>query len=308
MTGAAINFNAATVAPSKPLDPIPSGWYNARVTDSKMEPTSKNDGQLLKLELTILDGPFAGRKVFDRLNLVNNNPTAVQIAYETLSAICHATGVIQLQQSTAELHNIPLKVKVKLKGPEVYVQDGIQKQSDGGNEVKGYDHINSDRQVGPSGPVTAGGVAGAPAGVPPWAGAAPAGPAAPVAPAQVPAPAVAPPVQFQPPVAAAQPWQQPVAAAPVAPAQPFVPPAPVVPAAPTGPIMLPAAGGASYEQFKANGWTDEAMIAQGFMAAPQPVAPVAPQVPVAPVAPQFQQQVPTPAAPATGGVVPPWQR
>jgi hypothetical protein len=31
--------------------------------------------------------------------------------------------------------------------------------------------------------------------------------------------------------------------------------------------MLPAAAGASYEDFKAKGWTDEAMIAQGYMAA-----------------------------------------
>jgi len=51
-------------------------------------------------------------------------------------------------------------------------------------------------------------------------------------------------------------------------------PAPAVPNAPaysgfmaTGPVMLPAANGATYEQFKAQGWTDEAMIAQGFMAA-----------------------------------------
>ena len=51
-------------------------------------------------------------------------------------------------------------------------------------------------------------------------------------------------------------------------------PAPAVPNAPaysgfmaTGPVMLPPANGATYEQFKAQGWTDEAMIAQGFMAA-----------------------------------------
>jgi len=51
-------------------------------------------------------------------------------------------------------------------------------------------------------------------------------------------------------------------------------PAPAVPNAPaysgfmaTGPVMLPAANGATYEQFKAQGWTDEAMVASGYMAA-----------------------------------------
>jgi hypothetical protein len=34
-----------------------------------------------------------GRKIFDRLNLVNAEPDqAVEIAQRTLSAICHATG------------------------------------------------------------------------------------------------------------------------------------------------------------------------------------------------------------------------
>jgi len=31
-------------------------------------------------------------------------------------------------------------------------------------------------------------------------------------------------------------------------------------------VMLPAAGGATYEQFVAQGWTDEAMISAGYMA------------------------------------------
>ena len=50
----------------------------------------------------------------DRLNLQNENPTTVQIAYETLSQICHSVGVIQCQDSQ-QLHNIPLLVKVKLR-------------------------------------------------------------------------------------------------------------------------------------------------------------------------------------------------
>ena len=55
-----------------------------------------------------------------------------------------------------------------------------------------------------------------------------------------------------------------------APAVPAAAPAPSAPAYSgfmgAAPVMLPAANGATYEQFIAQGWTEEAMIAQGFMA------------------------------------------
>lgn len=55
------------------------------------------------------------------------------------------------------------------------------------------------------------------------------------------------------------------------------PPVPPVapPAAPTQPqyIMTAKAGGATREQFQANGWTDEALIQQGYMELPGGVVP-----------------------------------
>lgn len=45
-------------------------------------------------------------------------------------------------------------------------------------------------------------------------------------------------------------------------ASPGEPPAPP----PAGPVMLPAANGISYEAYKAKGWTDEVLRAQGYMA------------------------------------------
>lgn len=56
------------------------------------------------------------------------------------------------------------------------------------------------------------------------------------------------------------------AAGPVAtPATPAIPAMPASPAAPAVPQMTAAAGGATYEQFRAQGWTDEQMRAQGFL-------------------------------------------
>lgn len=126
---ATLNFNAQTVQPSQPLEPIPSGWYTCQITESVIEPTKSGNGHFLKLTLKVLEGEYSGRTVFDRLNIDNPNETAVTIAYETLSAICHATGVIQVSDSS-ELHGRPMNVKVKL--------TPANDRYDAGNEVKGY--------------------------------------------------------------------------------------------------------------------------------------------------------------------------
>jgi hypothetical protein len=58
--------------------------------------------------------PFAGREQFDNLNLWNQNATAVEIAWKRLSAICHVTGQINLQD-TRQLVGIPFQAKI---GPQ----------------------------------------------------------------------------------------------------------------------------------------------------------------------------------------------
>ncbi len=126
---AMLNFNAASVAPATAFEAIPAGNYAVIITESAMKPTKRGDGEYLQLTLQIIDGEHSGRKLFDRLNLNNPNATAVDIAQRTLSAICHAVGVMQPQDS-AELHDIPMQVKV---GVEKNATDGTNS-----NVIKGY--------------------------------------------------------------------------------------------------------------------------------------------------------------------------
>ena len=124
-----LNFDANTVEPSTGFDPIPAGKYPAVIVESNMKPTKNGNGQYLELTFEIIDGDFKGRKVWARLNLENQNSTAVQIARSELSAICRAVGVMQPQDSI-ELHNLPLIITVRCKkNPET---DEIT------NEIKGY--------------------------------------------------------------------------------------------------------------------------------------------------------------------------
>jgi hypothetical protein len=127
---AQLNFDASQVQPNTGTpDPIPSGWYPMVIKNSEMKPTKDKQGAYLELEFEVIDGEYKGRKVWDRLNLQNKNPVAVEIAYGSLSAICHAAGIIQVQDSQ-QLHGIPMEVKVGLREA-----DG---NYDASNDVKGY--------------------------------------------------------------------------------------------------------------------------------------------------------------------------
>lgn len=134
-------FDATQVEPNGTYEVIPPGDYVAQITSSEMQDNSKKDGAFLKLELEILDGDQAGRKLFDRLNLVNQNAQAVEIAQRTLSAICHAVGVLTVSDSE-ELHLRPMSVKVKV-DPERTVNGKTYGPS---NSIGGYKPVSDNVQ------------------------------------------------------------------------------------------------------------------------------------------------------------------
>ena len=264
---AVLNFDASQVAPDTGAqDALPAGWYDVVMEASEMKPTKDNSGAYLECKLNVIAPQnFQGKKIYTRLNLRNANATAQEIGYKQLSAICHAVGVLQVADS-AQLHNIPFKVKLKLRPAE-----GPYEAS---NDVTAYKNINE--QVG----VPA--VAGFPAPAAPMAPPAFAAPQAPMAPA---APAAA---QWQQPQAP-QPWQQPQAPAAAAPQMPAQQPAPA---------QAPA-------QFAPPAWNQQQAPVQAQQPMQQPMAPqqlMAPQAPNPAVA-QAQGAVPpwmqgAPAAPA----------
>jgi hypothetical protein len=129
----ALNFDANTVQPKTDFAALPAGDYLVMITDSEMKPTKTGRGQYLELSLQVIDGPMTNRLLWDRLTLVHDNAKTVEIAQRQLSAICHAVGVLQVTDS-AQLHNIPLKVRVK------YIED---QQYGPKNEIGGYKPANA---------------------------------------------------------------------------------------------------------------------------------------------------------------------
>lgn len=130
------NFDARTVPPSAPRDTIPPAKYVMQIVKSQRKDTRDGKGAYIELELDVLDGEFKGRKVWDRLNKWNPNPQTVEIANKTLSAICHATGVLDLSD-TEQLHFRPMLVKVEVKPGRT--ENG--RTYDPSNEVKGYEAL-----------------------------------------------------------------------------------------------------------------------------------------------------------------------
>jgi len=134
-------FNANDVDPNVGFEPIPAGKYLVLIVDSKTKQTKNGAGEYLQLEFEIVDGPYKGRKVWERLTLKHPNETTVKIAKGNLSAICRAVGVMKPNDSV-ELHNIPITIVV-----------GLKKREDNGemtNVVKAFEKRESAAAARPS--------------------------------------------------------------------------------------------------------------------------------------------------------------
>lgn len=133
-------FDATNIDTSSQFDAIPAGDYEAMVTGSAMKSTRDGTGQYLELTVEIQSGQFQGRRLWDRLNLQNRNPKAVEIAQKQLAQLCHAINVLQVQ-SPEQLHHRPFIVKVTAKkDPE----RGMT------NEIKGYKARAAMQQQAPA--------------------------------------------------------------------------------------------------------------------------------------------------------------
>lgn len=213
-------FDATQITPNEmiagSLPPSDENGWPVVITDSQLVPTRDNPNSgMLVLTLQITEGEYVGATGAWRLNLYHEtSEQARNIAARELSAICHVTGVFQIQESS-QLHGKPFRAIVKL-------QDGEGGQK-GYTNIKGcktLDGLNPG-QVAKAGPPA---VAAPPAAAPPTAAppaappvAPPAAPAAPAAappaaapsPAPAPAPAAPAPAPAAPaPAGSAPPWQR----------------------------------------------------------------------------------------------------
>lgn len=123
------SFNSEEHDDMDSYDIIPEGEYVAMIDESTIKPTKKaleeagNNADLplenysglrLNLRFKIMGGDYDGKYIFNGLNIKNPNPVAVEISQKELATICRAVGKVSIQDS-AELHNTPMSIKVKVK-------------------------------------------------------------------------------------------------------------------------------------------------------------------------------------------------
>lgn len=137
---AKLDFDASSVIPQDNFDVLPAGWYSLQITATETKAAKSGNGEYLQIEYTV-DGPdYAGRKVWDRLNLWNVNTTAVEIAEKTLAGICHSLELGKIADSDELLgHHLDAKISIR-KSPEY----------GDSNEIKAY--RAGQARVAPAGP------------------------------------------------------------------------------------------------------------------------------------------------------------
>lgn len=138
---AQFSFDATSVSPESQFTPLPNGDYPVVITESEMKPTKAGDGEYLQLTLEVIEGPFKGKKLWDRLNLKNRNATAVEIAQRALSQICHAVKHLNLTDSV-ELHHKPMVAKVAVSNSNGYESNDVK-------EYKEYGGSSAPQSVQP---------------------------------------------------------------------------------------------------------------------------------------------------------------
>lgn len=107
----AIKFSTDGYTPSaSSFEDVPAGDYKVALAASEMKENKNGSGSHLQLTFTILEGQFKNRKLFDRLNILHSNPTAVQLAHDKLYSLCLAVGIPEIVR-TEQLHNIPLMLR-----------------------------------------------------------------------------------------------------------------------------------------------------------------------------------------------------
>jgi hypothetical protein len=76
--------------------------------------TKAGTGQQLVLTLEVMEGPMTHRRIWDRLNIRNQNADAQRIAQRALADLCLAVGIASLHNSE-DLHFKPFTGRVTIK-------------------------------------------------------------------------------------------------------------------------------------------------------------------------------------------------
>ena len=93
---------------------IPDGRYLAQIVASDVVDTKSGNGQRLIWTVDLLDGQFAGHRIYDSINTHNPSVKTVEVGRSRLSMVALSLGIATLDDSS-DLHGIPFWAHVSTK-------------------------------------------------------------------------------------------------------------------------------------------------------------------------------------------------
>jgi len=128
-------FDTSTVEPQGDYDVLPPGKYIVSIDKAEVKQTKAGTGHLIKLTMTVLDGPAKNKKLWDQINIQNPSQQCQQIGLRQLSALGRACDVNVVSSEEQFLGKVCVAhVKVK----------------DDNNEIRTYSKVGADVQQYPS--------------------------------------------------------------------------------------------------------------------------------------------------------------
>lgn len=115
----------ANAKENNPSNVVPQGVYTLALVNGE-EKAAKNGGSYLNCEFEIVDGKFAGRKIFEMFGLWLSSDKAVEIARGRLSSFCKACKKLTVND-TDELIGIPFQAKVVVETDDYGDKNKIKK-------------------------------------------------------------------------------------------------------------------------------------------------------------------------------------
>ena len=123
---------------------LPEGDLPVAIIGHEIKPTQAGTGSYLQLNLQVSEGPAAGKEGCVRLNMMNPNQQAVDIAYRDLAAICWCIGFMQSfdpLQDCSPLYNKLFRIVVRKQAGEAgekgYTEVAQYKSYDGDTPARG---------------------------------------------------------------------------------------------------------------------------------------------------------------------------
>ena len=149
------NVDLSTLEERSSFDPIPVGQYHVGISKADLKPCKDPSNKMVVIEFMVKGGDYADRLLWARLNIINSNPTAQELAWKELGELGRAIGLTTVNDTD------------QFPGRECYLDVAIEPakgEYGPSNRIKKYHSLSSGGHAVPAASSTG----AAPAAKKPW--------------------------------------------------------------------------------------------------------------------------------------------